>query len=140
VVHISELLAELADSGRVSLRKGLGESKVTFHDPCHLGRYCGVYDQPRQVLRGIPGLELAEMLRHREYAWCCGNGADLVRSVAPELALEIARDRVEEAGDAGAEAIITSCPRCVASLERVADGIKIYDLTVAVATAMGLEL
>jgi len=140
VVHISELLAELADSGRVSFRKGLEESRVTFHDPCHLGRYCGVYDQPRQVLRSIPGVELAEMLRHREYAWCCGNGADLVRSVAPELASEIARDRVEEARDTGAQAIITSCPRCVASLGRVADGMKIYDLTVAVAEAMGLEV
>jgi len=148
VVHISELLAELADSGRVSFKKGLRvsfkkgleESRVTFHDPCHLGRYCGVYDQPRQVLRGIPGIELAEMLRHREYAWCCGNGADLVRSVAPELASEIARDRVEEARDVGAKAIITSCPRCVASLEQVAEGMKIYDLAVAVAKAMGLEL
>lgn len=140
VVHISELLVDLFHSGRVSYKRGLGQSRVTFHDPCHLGRYCGVYDQPRQVLRGIPGVELAEMLRHREYAWCCGNGADLVRSVAPELASEIAQDRVEEARDAGAETIVSSCPRCVASLKQVADGMKIYDLAVAVAEAMGLEV
>jgi len=139
VMHISELLAELADSGRLSYKRGLAENRITFHDPCHLGRYCGVYEQPRQVLSGIPGVKLVEMLRHREYAWCCGNGAELVRSLDPKLSSEIAQDRVEEAMNTGAQAIITSCPRCIVSLQQVADRIKIYDLTLAVAEAMGLD-
>jgi len=140
VVHVSQVLAGLLTSGKLPLPRGLAEGRITYHDPCQLGRYCGVYDQPRQVLGDIPGVELVEMLRHREYAWCCGNGAELVRSMDAGLASEIARDRIEEAREAGAEAIITSCPRCTASLKQVADGMKVYDLAVAVAGAMGLEV
>ena len=140
VVHISEVLAGLVRRGEVSFTKGLGECMVTYHDPCHLGRYCNVYDPPREVLGSIPGIKLVEMLRHREYAWCCGNGADLVRSVAPELSSEIAGDRIKEAREAGAEAIITCCPRCVTSMEQVAGGMKIYDLSVVVAKAMNLNV
>ena len=140
VLHTSEMIARLIDDGRISLKQGLSESKVTFHDPCRLGRYCGVYDPPRQVIESIPRIELVEMLRHREYAWCCGNGAELVRSMDPQLSSTIAIDRVEEASETGAEAIITACPRCSASLKQATDKITVYDLAVAVAIAMGLEI
>ncbi|MFC1944070.1 (Fe-S)-binding protein [Chloroflexota bacterium] len=139
VVHVSQVLAEFLSSGKLSLPKGLAERRMTYHDPCQLGRYCGVYEQPRQVLRGIPGVELVEMQRRREYAWCCGNGADLVKSMDAGLALEITYDRVEEAREAGAEAIVTCCPRCTAGLRQVAEGIGVYDFSVVVARAMGLK-
>lgn len=140
VVHVSEILADMLGAGKISLKAGLPERRVTFHDPCHLGRYCKVYEPPRAVIGAIPGVELVEMKRHRDYAWCCGNGAELVSSMQPELASEIARGRMEEAGETGAQALITACPRCVLSLERAARGMKVYDLTVAVARSMGLEV
>ncbi len=140
VIHISEAMASLQRTKNLTFHRELPERKVTFHDPCHLGRYCGVYDPPRDVIRGIPGVDLVEMLRHRDWAWCCGNGADMVRSMEPDLATRIASERIEEAREAGAEAIITACPRCSTSLNRGANSVKVYDLTVAVALAMGLDI
>ncbi|MBM3132976.1 MAG: (Fe-S)-binding protein, partial [Chloroflexi bacterium] len=139
VMHTSELMAELVSSGKLELRQGLHERKMTFHDPCQLGRYCKVYDPPREILRHIPGVELVEMLRHRGNAWCCGNGADMVHSMDSELAAQIAGDRIAEARETGAEVIVSACPRCEASLERAGNGMKVYDLSVVAARAMGIE-
>ncbi|MFO8010879.1 MAG: (Fe-S)-binding protein [Dehalococcoidia bacterium] len=138
VVHTSELFAELIDSGKLELKEGLDERKITYHDPCQMGRYCQVYDPPREILKRIPGIELIEMLRHHGNAWCCGNGADMVRSMDGDLAREIAMDRLTEANEAGAEAIVTACPRCVESFERVAEGMKVYDLSVVTARALSI--
>ena len=140
VLHTSEVLAELIKFGKLDLTNGLDERKITYHDPCQLGRYCQVYDPPREILKSIPGVELIEMLRHGGNAWCCGNGADMVRSMDSDLAMDIACDRVAEAKEAGAEAMVTSCPRCMETFERVTDGMKIYDLSVAVARAVGIEV
>ena len=84
---------------------------VTYHDPCHLGRYCYLYEQPRKVIQSIPGIELVEMERNRMDAWCCGAGGG-VSMGNREYALATARDRIEEALSTGAEALITSCPNC----------------------------
>ncbi|MFO8009399.1 MAG: (Fe-S)-binding protein [Dehalococcoidia bacterium] len=138
VFHISEIMARLISEGKLTFKEGLAERRVTYHDPCRLGRYCGVYDPPRDVLKAIPGIEIIEMLRHRENAWCCGNGADLVRSMNPGLASAIAADRIGEAVDCGAEAVVTSCPRCFNSLKDAADRVPVYDLTQALARAMDL--
>jgi Fe-S oxidoreductase len=81
VVHISEVILELLKSGNLELTHKLDERKITYHDPCQLGRYCEVYESPRDILQRIPGVELIEMLRHHGNAWCCGNGADMVRSM-----------------------------------------------------------
>lgn len=138
VRHISELLAELIDGGRISFKAKLPESRLTFHDPCRLGRYCGIYEPPREVLRKIPGVVLVEMKRHKENAWCCGGGADLVQHLNPDLASAIAMDRLEEAGRTHAEAIVTACPRCIAGFRRSGAQTQTYDLIVAIARAMGL--
>lgn len=138
VVHISELLAGMLAEGKLRFGHDLEVRKVTYHDPCQLGRYCGIYDPPRKVLTGIPGLELVEMRRHRGNAWCCGHGADMVKAMDAEMAAEIAADRMAEARETGAEAVITACPRCIESLERTPEAIKVYDLTVAAARAVGL--
>lgn len=140
VVHSSEILADLVTSGKLKLKNGFGERKITYHDPCQLGRYCQLYDPPREVLQRIPEVELVEMLRHRGNAWCCGNGADMVRSMDSDLASEIAGDRIVEANEASAEAIVTACPRCLESLERVSQGMKVYDLSEVAARAMRLEI
>ncbi len=139
VLHVSEILAEMVGEGKISFDAELAEKKITYHDPCHLGRYCNVYEPPRSVIRSIPDVELVEMKRHHDYAWCCGHGADMVSSMQPELAADIAKGRMEEAKETGAKAVITACPRCGQSLSKAGQSIKVYDLTVAVALSMGLD-
>lgn len=140
VMHSSELIAELLKEGRIRPAHALEVRRVTYHDPCRLGRYGGIYDAPRKVLESIPDLEPVEMRRHRGNAWCCGHGADLVKAMDAEMAAAIAADRMAEARSTGAEAVITACPRCIESLERTPDALRVYDLSVVTARAMGLEI
>jgi Fe-S oxidoreductase len=139
VLHITEYLARLIKEGKLKPKKRVAV-KVTYHDPCYLGRLGepyihweggkvpghirifdppkvfrrgtnGVYEPPRDVLRSIPGLKLVEMDRIKEYAWCCGAGGG-VKESNPEFAQWTARERISEAESSGAEAIVTACPGC----------------------------
>ncbi|MDR1405130.1 MAG: 4Fe-4S dicluster domain-containing protein [Candidatus Methanoplasma sp.] len=123
VLHMSEFLAE-----RDLKLKPLGNVKVTYHDPCHLGRHCNVYDAPREVLRKFPDIDLKEMKFSRSASHCCGGGGG-VRSAYPETAKSIAAARLDEAGFA--DIIVTACPFCVANLTAAADSRKLrtVDLT-----------
>jgi len=88
--------------------------KVTYHDPCHLGRHLGesgLYDIPRHILQNLPGITLLEMERRRENTWCCGAGAG-VSQANPELALWTANERLKESKSTGVTALVTSCPWC----------------------------
>jgi len=116
--------------------------RVTWHDPCHLGRggepqdlwhgvrikwglsdpprqrnygTNGVYDPPRTILKAIPGIRFVEMERIREFSWCCGAGGG-VKSAFPDFAVETAKERIAEAESTGAEVLVTSCPWCEANL------------------------
>lgn len=80
--------------------------KVTYRDPCHIGRHMGLYEPPREVIGRIPGLELVEMVRNRRNAWCCGAGAG-VKSAFKDLALFTATERIKEAREAGASVLLT---------------------------------
>jgi heterodisulfide reductase subunit D len=116
VVHIVEYAAELIRNGDLDFR-GPGEKrKITYHDPCHLGRELGIYDAPREILSAIPGIELVEMDPNRRAALCCGAGGG-VRSYNSELSKRIGADRIRQAIEAGAEIIATACPFCVNNLE-----------------------
>ncbi len=115
VVHITEYVLELIDSGKLRF-DGRFEGKVTFHDPCHLGRHNELYEQPRRILEFIPGLELVEMERNREEARCCGAGGG-VKTAFPDLAQKISSMRVEDAERTGADILTTSCPFCYQSLK-----------------------
>jgi Fe-S oxidoreductase len=122
VIHISQLLQELIIEGKIKTKK---ESlKVTYHDPCHLGRHCGEYEAPRQVIS--KKAELVEMDKNRNHASCCGAGGG-VKSAYPELSSEISRKRIDESLKTGAELMVTCCPFCVLNLE--SDKIKVIDLT-----------
>jgi Fe-S oxidoreductase len=112
VLHTVELLDRLTERGKLSFRQEV-PMKVTYHDPCHLGRHlpAGVYEPPRNVLKRIPGIELVEMQRNRENAWCCGAGAGASQA-NPEFALWTANERLKEAQLTGASAIVTACPWC----------------------------
>jgi Fe-S oxidoreductase len=105
VQHISEFLMP-----RVQCPADL-PGRVTWHDPCVLGRHLGMYDEPRQVLASIPGLELVEMPANREHAQCCGAGGGVYFS-CQGVANRAVVDRLKQAVDTGAEQIVTSCPNC----------------------------
>jgi heterodisulfide reductase subunit D len=138
--HISEVISKLLEEGKITLTQN-AKRIVTYHDPCHLGRYEGIYDPPRMIIKKISGEKFVEMLRNRERAWCCGGGT--TEYVAfPELSAKIATKRVEEAKKAGAEIIITACPLCVSVLKPAAYkvNIEVYDLPVFIAKEMGIEI
>ncbi len=115
VVHISELLLELVDSGRLRI-EGSFEARVTYHDPCYLGRHNGVYDAPRELLRRIPGVELVEMADHHDESLCCGGGGGRIWMDTPK-GERFSDLRVGQAVDAGAGVLATFCPYCITNFE-----------------------
>lgn len=140
VQSMAEFIEELLDEGKIDLKNEV-PGKMTYHDPCHLGRHAGVYDEPRDVLKAIPGLELVEMYPTRQYAWCCGGGAG-VKAAFPDMAVEIAEDRLQHAKEKDAEAIVSACPFCKTNIQDAIDktnsDLKMYDLTELVAKSMGV--
>lgn len=135
VTHSLELVEELIDSGDIKLRKPV-KMKVTYHDPCHLGRYTGVYDAPRNILEAIPGIELSEMPRNRQNAFCCGAGAG-VKTAYPEFARWTAGERIREARSTGAKAVVTACPFCEQNLmDAAGNSIEVTDILELVRESM----
>jgi len=146
VWHITDYLWRLMKEGRLKLSKGLN-LKVTYHDPCHLGRKVEpwvmwegevkrgeIYERPRELLRGIGGVELMEMRRNRENAWCCGAGGGVIDAY-PDFARWVALERLKEAKSTGAEVLVTACPWCrrnfLDALKESGEGLeglKVYDL------------
>ncbi len=140
VVHSSEVIADLIASGKITLDTEVATT-FTYHDPCHLGRYEKVYEPPRAILKSIKGAKFVEMPRNKNNAWCCGGGS-VVAVAFPDLARDIADDRVQEAKGTEAEAIVSACPLCENGLTQSARKAKmeVYDLSVVVANAMGMHV
>ncbi len=102
-----------------------GEKKiVTWHDPCVLGRHQGIYEEPRQLISAIPGVELVEMAANREHSLCCGGGGG-TSAVSSKITLETSAYRLNQAVEAGAEVIVSSCPNCTARFDQAARRFKI---------------
>ncbi len=120
---------------------------ITYHDPCHLGRYCGVYEEPRELIRMIEGVKLFEMRHNRDMAWCCGAGGG-VKALYGDIAVEVGRDRLaetracmvriredrlKEAAATSAEVLVSSCVFCKNNLFQVANEdqspIKVMDIS-----------
>lgn len=120
VIHGVEYVEDLVKTGRLKFSKTVPK-KVTYHDSCHLGRGCGVYQAPRAILRSIPGVELVEMERNQRWAWCCGGGGGVAEAY-PELAQWNAQDRMREAADTGAELVLTSSALCQRSFSNFSGG------------------
>jgi Fe-S oxidoreductase len=116
--HALEALVERLD--RLEVKRPL-EALVTYHDPCHNARYMGVVDEPRQLLRHI-GAEIVEMDNHGAHTTCCGGGGGMV-STRSDLSMEVAKARVEEAVETGAEVLVTDCPTCFTNLKEAAQEI-----------------
>ncbi|MDD4858913.1 MAG: (Fe-S)-binding protein [Dehalococcoidales bacterium] len=139
VVHISQTLAEAVANGKLKFREL--KKKVTYHDPCRLGRFAGIYDAPRAVIDAIPGVQMAEMAHSRSGALCCGTQAWLN---CGSVNKQIQTERLKEAAATGADIMLTSCPKCQIHLKcALTDGrldkelqIQITDLTGLAARAV----
>jgi len=148
IIHISEFIDRQIKKGKIQFSKNV-PMKVTYHDPCHLGRRSdvyipgkpieGVYDSPRDVIKNIPGIQLVEMDRIREYAWCCGSGC-WVREDYPDFNAWTANERIEEALATGAEALVTACPWCeknfMEAVSARSDQLRVLDIIELVRAAM----
>lgn len=115
VVYVSDYILQLIRAGRLQLSKDYSK-KVTYHDPCYLGRHNGMYDEPRDVLKNVSGLELVEMADTREDSLCCGGGGGRIWMETPK-AERFSNLRLEQALDVGAEVLVTSCPYCIMNFE-----------------------
>jgi len=115
VVHISQYIFQLIHEGRLELTKEYGW-KFTYHDPCYLGRHNGIYGEPREVLKKIPGLELNEMAESRVDSFCCGGGGGRIWMETPK-GERFSDLRLEQAVGVGAEVLVTACPYCITNFE-----------------------
>jgi Fe-S oxidoreductase len=115
VVHITQYLSELIREGRLELKQEY-RKKITYHDPCYLGRHNGVYEEPRTVLGKVPGLEPVEMPDSRENSFCCGGGGGRIwmDTAKGERFSDL---RLEQAFETGAEELVTACPYCITNFE-----------------------
>jgi len=152
VLHIVEYIDRLIKEGKIKFTRDV-PMRVTYHDPCHLGRrlaqapgfyvpgapMMGVYEPPRDIIKSIPGVEMVEMYRIKEYSWCCGGGGGVIDAY-PEFNNFTATERIKEAEVTGAEAIITACPWCQRSLTDAVtamDGkMKVIDIVELIQQAM----
>jgi len=133
IIHTSQYLFELINDGKLELKNEY-RKKVTYHDPCYLGRHNGIYDEPREVLKKIPGLELNEMIESREDSLCCGGGGGRIW-METQKGERFSDLRIEQAIEVGAEELVTCCPYCITMFEDsrltmgADDKIEIKDLT-----------
>jgi len=117
VLHSTELIAALIDEGKIHLHEFA--QPVTYHDPCDLGRTCGVYDAPRRIIQAIPGIQFTEMADHREMSLCCGGGGD-AEMADPELTAAVGKRRIEQAEATGAKIVLSACQQCSRTLAEAA--------------------
>ena len=113
IYHVTQYLHHLIKNGRVPLKKL--DLTVTFHDPCDLGRGSREYEAPRQIIRAIPGVKLVEMAHNRENCVCCGGGGNL-EMIDTKLSGQIAKAKVEEVMQTGAQVVVTACQQCVRTM------------------------
>lgn len=140
VVHVAELFSKLIDEKRIHLTEPV-KRKITYHDPCFLGRYCYVLEEPRNVLKSIPGVELIETEPSGKWSHCCGSGMKITSACYPEFTAAVTKKRLEQCKQA-ANTVVTACTTCYQHMDRAARkedmDLEIYDLPILVAKAMGL--
>jgi Fe-S oxidoreductase len=142
VYHSVHYLEKLIREGKIKLKEGYSK-RITYHDPCDLGRSFKIFDEPRNIIDSIPGVDFVEMQRNRLLSRCCGGGG-LIMANDHNLAKDVATVRVKDALDVGAELIITGCAACKDNLTKGARGIpkdergniRVIDITELVAELM----
>ncbi|MCF8081485.1 MAG: (Fe-S)-binding protein [Deltaproteobacteria bacterium] len=115
IIHMSQYLSSLIEQGKLTLKNPY-EKKVTYHDPCYLGRHNGIYDEPREILNRVPGLTLTEMPDCRVDSLCCGGGGGRVW-METQKGERFSDLRIEQAMGVGAEVLVTACPYCITMFE-----------------------
>ncbi len=130
VLHLTQFLDRLISKGKLKMRYAVA-TKVTYHDPCHLGRHNQIYDEPRRIIESVPGARLVEMRRHRAFSACCGMGGGL-KVAHPEIQHRMSAKRIREAESTGAQAIVTPCQTCylglIQGLKETGSAIEIHHL------------
>lgn len=138
VVHTTQFLDKLIREGTIVFENS-NFRKVTYHDPCEIGRYFKIYEEPRKIIKSIPNLDLVEIARNKENAWCCGGGGS-VNVAHTYLAFNVAELRMREARETGAKTLVTACPSCVRMLElaskRKRAGMNVIDISELVLDAI----
>ena len=137
VVHISQFVSELIADGRLTLNKDFPK-KVTYHDPCYLGRHNSVYDAPREVLTKVAGLKLSELPDARASSLCCGGGGGRIwmETLKGERLSDL---RIQQAAAVGSEVLATACPYCITHFEESrltledSESLQVKDLTEIIA-------
>ncbi len=131
VYHITQYVDKLIANRKLPLNNEF-KARVTYHDPCHLGRHSKVFEEPRNILKKIKGLDFVEMERNRENSRCCGAGGGY-KSAFNDFAVNIAAERIRDAEAVGAEVIATACPFCVLNLKqgaaKIKSKVKVMDIT-----------
>ncbi|RLC72043.1 MAG: Fe-S oxidoreductase, partial [Chloroflexi bacterium] len=115
VMHVTQLLDQLLEQGKLKFGREI-KKRVIYHDPCYLGRHSGIYDEPRRVLRAIPGIELLEFRDSRENSLCCGGGGGRIW-METKKGERFSDLKLEEALEAGAEVLALACPYCLLNFE-----------------------
>jgi Fe-S oxidoreductase/FAD/FMN-containing dehydrogenase len=138
--HYSEVVAEKIKSGEFKYTHPINK-KVTWHDSCHIGRVSGVYEEPREMIKAIQGVEFEDMAHNREEGHCCGSVLTLIKE--PPIAADIGESRLSEAVDINAETVLGLCPCCEFQLRVTKDKknvpVEISDLAVFACKALGKE-
>jgi heterodisulfide reductase subunit D len=137
VYHGTQFLLKMVKENRIPLREL--SLNVTYHDPCDLGRGARVFDEPRELIRSIPGIQFVELSNNREACKCCGGGGNL-EMIDAELSKAIAKNKVEEILATGAQAVISSCQQCVRTMatyvKRNKVPLEVMDITQLVQRAL----
>jgi len=131
VEHFTQTAAHLIKDKKLKFTKEI-KAKVTYHDPCHLGRHAHVFDEPRECIKAVPGIQFVEMKHTKMDSRCCGAGGGF-KSAHNDFAVNIAAERVKEAVETGAEILVTACPFCVLNLtqgaKKIGANIKVMDIS-----------
>ncbi len=137
IIHISQFLFDLIKGGRLKITRDYNK-RITYHDPCYLGRHNGIFEEPREVLKSVPGLELIEMPECRMDSLCCGGGGGRIWMETPKEQ-RFSDLRIDQALGVGAEVLVTSCPYCITNFEDsrltrdAVDKIEVKDITEIIA-------
>jgi Fe-S oxidoreductase len=148
VVHHTKFIADLVKAGKIRLSESVS-GKVTYHDPCYLGRYAGVFDEPRSLVKSMKGVNFVETKNHGETSFCCGAGGgnyymDMDLDVPGDERLNVRR--AKELVNTGADTIAVACPYCMQMLEdavkliEMDEKVKMKDISTLVVEAMGLHV
>ncbi len=125
IVHITQYLLELINEGRIQINKEYPK-KVTYHDPCYLGRHNGIYEEPREILKSIPGLKFAELPDSHKDSLCCGMGGGRIW-IDTKMPERFSNLRMEQAIELKSEVLVTACPYCIDALEESRSGLNYED-------------